>query len=601
MSACKDPDPYIPSGVKPTIIGDGDTQLFVNSKGNYTKAAINQMAADIAGFNTTTVPANPVAKAVSKYGEQLYVELNTFNNTFIREDYVVKELPKFEYLGPRMNNGPMTDIEFASFLESQGYTPFTFGVACTNDTAGVLDQLDGFFAGAFSLAIAGGLCGTLPNIFGAINSFFDKIGQVGNLLNDALSFLSKIKNIEDPIKALFEKIKVKALIEAIKDKLVGMFDAVVNQVKKAIQNFDLGQSIQNIAGSVLNGIHRSFLKIKEKALAFFDELNIDNIRNKLTGLFDYAVGLFANPSIGEIQFLISRFCGLLTGIEDQINQIKQPLQAFVDNLQTDNNALTTQGNAATAQVIAANGVRTPTELLEERINNQQQQHSDRAAESIRDSIARDEVFTPETAAPNGEIVTTTLPPPNVAPANPNIYTGNVRPIARPFVDTSPITPEETNIIPTFEDLIQNRNRYVWIDPVYSARYLYGDARMRQNNVPPHGQSAWTGCDEQHRLALMRTLIEWDGPKVQIVSAYRSREYNYYLKYVVGINGVALNSEHVNGKAFDLDWGTYPAGLNRLRTIAYKNNFWGHGIYTSPGDTFLHIDRRPKERAYTWNS
>jgi hypothetical protein len=605
VTACKDPDPFIPSALKASTVltpRGASVQLFVDSNGNYTKQAINQMAFDIAGFGASNKPINVVAKAVEKYGEQLYTQLNNFNNTFIKEDYIVKELPKFEYLGPRLQKGPLTDIEFASFLESQGYTPFSFGVATANNSTSLLEQLDGFFSGGFALAIAGGLCGTLPNIFGAINSFFDKIGQVGNLLNDALSFLSKLKNIENPLEALFEKIKVKALIEAIKDKLIGMFEAVVKQVEAAIRNFDLGSLIEGIVGPSLKGITRAFIKIRDKALAFFEKTNIQSIKDKLTALFDYAVGLFANPGIGEIQFLISRFCGLLTGVEEQVTQVKQPLTTFADDLRAAEEALTVQGNAATAQVIAANGTRTPPEVLEERINNQQQLHRERVEQSINDST--EPWQPPQGSVPEGVIETSTLPP-----ADPNNVDGSVRPVSRPrsYGDRQ-ITPDDVlDVFPTFDDLINNRNRYIWIDPVYSARALYGNASMRENGVEPHYDTFWTMTGENERVALMRTLIEWDGPKVQLVSGYRSPAYNRYLRDVVRIPNVAINSLHTAGIAFDLDWPTYPDdltpdGLNnrsRLMRIAQANGFWGLGVYTPPGSSFLHIDHRDRNQASTW--
>ena len=53
MTACKDPDPFIPSALKASTVltpRGASVQLFVDSNGNYTKQAINQMAFDIAGF-----------------------------------------------------------------------------------------------------------------------------------------------------------------------------------------------------------------------------------------------------------------------------------------------------------------------------------------------------------------------------------------------------------------------------------------------------------------------------------------------------------------------------------------------------------------------
>jgi len=57
--------------------------------------------------------------------------------------------------------------------------------------------------------------------------------------------------------------------------------------------------------------------------------------------------------------------------------------------------------------------------------------------------------------------------------------------------------------------------------------------------------------------------------------------------------------HTTGIAFDLDWPTYPEGRSRLMRIAQANGFWGLGVYTPPGSSFLHIDHRDRNQASTW--
>ena len=197
----------------------------------------------------------------------------------------------------------------------------------------------------------------MPNVFGAIGAFFGIIGQIDGLLQDALSFISKIRNIKDPIKALFDAIKVKALIDAIKEKVTKAVMGVVNKIKSAVENFNPAEVIKRAETFIKNTIESKLVNLQEGIMGFFSEENIKKIENKIKGMIDYAVGLFDNPSVEEIMFLISRICGFAAGIETLVQGLKDPLDKTADTFLNGIDMLKANSGVTTAAVVKAGGIR----------------------------------------------------------------------------------------------------------------------------------------------------------------------------------------------------------------------------------------------------
>ena len=345
------------------------TGAVINGNGEYT---INQVDVFQKQFESTIaaeVAQNPLSAAVKKYGNTFYDTVNTINNDFLKRPYIVERLPDYEVLSERLKKGAITPLEFASFIKDSNYTPSSAIVSCNANGPRFLNELEGFYNGDFSSSVLGGFCSLFANIFGAINGFFDLIGAVDGLIQDALSFINKIKNLEDPIKALFEKLKVKALIEAIKEKITKTIEKTIEKVKEAIKNF----SVENIVGKIENFVQKNIVakveQIKEDISQFFSKENIDKIKNKIKGLIDYAVGLFENPSLEEIQFLIARICALATGIEGLIKGLKGPLDDFSNRYDEVFNTIKNASARVTGEAIRAGAIRLSEENRREQINN----------------------------------------------------------------------------------------------------------------------------------------------------------------------------------------------------------------------------------------
>lgn len=356
------------------------TLPYVNRNGEYTLNAIDIFETNFKNTIVSDIQLNPLSRAIQLYGNDFYQNVAQLNNDFLKRPYIAEKIPSYDIISERLKNGrTVTPLEYAQFIQEYSYTPTGAVESYNSNGPRFLGQLNDFYRGSFSSNIMGGFCSLMPNIFGAIGGFFSLIGSVEGLIQDALSFLDKIKNIEDPIKALFEKIKVKALIEAIKEKIAKTIEGVINKVKDAIKNFNPQQILNQVTSFIQNKIGQRISQLKEEIGKFFTEENIKRIKDKIKGLIDYAVGLFENPNIEEIQFLIARFCGFAAGIEGLINGLKAPLDDFANRYTEIFNTLQNASNRILGESIRAGAIRIAPELRQEVINTEREEWIRRGA------------------------------------------------------------------------------------------------------------------------------------------------------------------------------------------------------------------------------
>lgn len=334
----------------------------VNDSGHFT---IHQIDAFQKEFERTIVADtenNPLTIAVTRHGsESFYSAVNTINNDFLKREFIVDQLPNFEVLDKRVKIGNITPLEFAAFIKENNYTPSTVVVNCNVQGPRLCQELNDFYNGDFTDSVMGGFCKLFGNIFSLAGAFFSLAESISGLVGKALAFLDKIKNLEDPLKALFEKLKVKALIEAIKKKITDAIEKTIKKIQSAIENFSVAGVMGKIESFVQQNIAAKVAEIKAGIANFFTKENIDNLLAKIKAKIDYAIGLFENPSLEEIQFLIARICGLASGIESAIKDLKTPLNTFADRYESVYDTLVAAGNQNTAAAVRAGAVRLSTE------------------------------------------------------------------------------------------------------------------------------------------------------------------------------------------------------------------------------------------------
>jgi len=342
----------------------------VNGNGEYTTHQINVFQAQFEKTIAADVEKNPLSAAVNKHGSQsFYNAVDKINTDFLKRDFIVEKLPDYTVLAKRLKYGDITALEFASFMKDSNYTPSTVLVSANANGPRFLNELEAYYNGDFSDSVLGGFCSLFENIFGAIDGFFDLIGSVGALVQDFFNFLSKIRNIKDPLQAIFDAIKVKALLDSIIDKITETIRKTITAVCMSIANFN----VEAITGPVTTPVQTNIVgKMEDKKTALQSICGPENskkIVDKIKALINYAVGLFSNPSLEEIQFLIARLCALATGIEGLIKGLKNPLDDFANRYDEVFNTISNASARISGEAIRAGAIRPSEENRQEQINN----------------------------------------------------------------------------------------------------------------------------------------------------------------------------------------------------------------------------------------
>lgn len=498
----------------------------VNFNGEYTLNVISQFEEEFSKSVLPTTANNPLELAVSKYGNVIYDATNSLNNDFFQRPYIVERLP--EILTERLKNGPISALEFAGFISEFNYTPLGAIESSNANGPRFLEEFDAYYRGPFTTSIMGGFCSLFGNVFAALQGFFSVIGQVQGLISDALSFLDKIKNIEDPIKALFEKLKVKALIEALKEKIIKAVEGIINKVKSAIENFNPAQIMQNIRNFVQTQVLDRITRIKDDIMRFFSRENMQAILDKVRGLIDYAVGLFENPSLEEIMFLMARFCAFATGIEGLLNGLRAPLDDFANRYQEVLNTMTNASNRVMGESIRAGAIRFSEEVREQVINNQN-----------------------------------------------TIWTNNGVP--------APPTPQEFEGRPTWENLINGSDARLRAAGRWVTHPLCG--RAGWDGMDSRIQILVLRIQEHMGLGQF-TLLSGHRPQ-----AYNDMLREESARRNGGVSGVAQHSLHIDGLAADITFsGLNEDSFYRLFQFARANGAGGCVYYRQ--SRFVHVDIGP---------
>lgn len=341
----------------------------VSVNGFYTLGALDGFAEEYSKTVLAGAVDNILDATVKKYGDSFYEAFNTLNNDFFARDNTIVEIEKY----PLLEGKIVTQFEFAQFLNDFSYTPISVVFSWNSDAPKFVSEINYFYQETVAGSVMGSFCDLMPNIFSAVKGFFTALDSIGGLLQDAFSFLEKINNLENPLQALFDKLKVKALIEAIKSKIKKAFEGIVDKVKNSIANFNIGDIIENVTGKIA----AKFADLKNNVLTFFSEENIKRLTDRIQAMVDFTVGLFENPSVGQIMYMISRFCKFISGMENLIGGLKQPIDAAAERHERSLAHLQATDEQALATPIAA-GRQVLSELTrQDLINNAREDDEER--------------------------------------------------------------------------------------------------------------------------------------------------------------------------------------------------------------------------------
>lgn len=344
---------------------------YVNRFGEFTLDQIDVFSEQLAQNIVEDREKNPVVKLVNRYGDDFYGSVKTLNGFFNRRE--AGDLTAYPDLASRWAKGQISQLEVASFIEEFNYTPLGLTNKCNGgDPYGLLFQLDSYYKNTFTQSIMGGFCSSIPGVFGAIDAFFDVIGSVEGLINDALAFIEKLRSLDDPIRAAIEKLTVKALIEQVKKLVVEAVTKIFDKIQSAIENFDIEGIIGDVATFVRENVVKRIMQQREEMCLFFNDDNKKRIQDKAKGLIDYILSVIENPGLEEIQFMVSRFCSFIGQIEGLMNDIKGPLDTYGGKYSRITNRLKRISNMNTSTAIRNGAIRFDDETRKKTINRIEQ-------------------------------------------------------------------------------------------------------------------------------------------------------------------------------------------------------------------------------------
>ena len=288
----------------------------------------------------------PIKFITDQYGNTaFYLSVTNLNNYIIRDDIkVLITTDNYPLLAERIGTDVIfSPIEVARFILDFGYTPVALSIGTSVISDKIVKELEAFYAENFSTSTMGGFCALLPDVFGAVGIFFNALDDVEKLVN-------KLKNFSLDF-------SLKSLLDSLKKKIANVIDKVVEKVKNAIENFSIGNMIEKIETKIHESIALKFYDLKQKALEFFEDINIENFKKKIDALIDYSVNAFKDPKIEEVQFLLFRFCSFISKIEEGINELKNPLGNYINNYQTSANVIKSRSSINTVRAVEAGAIR----------------------------------------------------------------------------------------------------------------------------------------------------------------------------------------------------------------------------------------------------
>lgn len=312
--------------------------------GEFSAASLNDLYQS--GVVSSPGDNDPIAVITRQYGtDPFYSSVAAVNQYFTRPD--VRNLinpDRHPLLDERVNTGVVfTPVEIADFIREYGYTPITLSVSSSIVSIKLINEFEAFYTKNFTQSTIGSFCALVPSIFGAIGAFFTALDGIADLVN-------KLKNF-----AL--NFSLAGLLNQLKDNITKVLDKVIDKVKNIIENFSIADVISEVKTFIVEKIGGQFQKIKEAAMKFFDPENLKNFKNKIQAIIDYAVGIFKNPTLEDIQFLLYRFCQFVSQVENGINAIKNPLDTFVNSYKDTISILTSNSAANSARSVTAGGIR----------------------------------------------------------------------------------------------------------------------------------------------------------------------------------------------------------------------------------------------------
>tara|TARA_B110000858_G_C17750115_1_gene449266 strand:- start:422 stop:1450 length:1029 start_codon:yes stop_codon:yes gene_type:complete len=335
----------------------------------------------------------------------------------------------------------------------------------------------------------------------------------------------------------------------------------IEKIQSAIENFNMADVMGKVENFVQNKIIDKVTKVKDQIMRAFSPENLKKIKSKITGMIDYAVGLFDNPSLEEIMFLMMRICGFASGVEAILGGLKAPLDNIKGEYEQTLNILKGKSALATSSVVRSGAIRFTPEERAAKIAEQKK---------IWQSY-------------NSEIVTTSLP-------DIDLESKATQPAPMP----TDATIAELDELPTWLQIKLGRH------PVFVPVGGWTFKTWPNKTEPILGSLGWTQTHTHTKILILRlnkrmNELHSGFGAFRLTSLYRNAEYQRFLKSQ-GYKP-APKSQHLLGKAVDIKVNGWTRNMRiDLVNEGRKLGFTSFGFYEDM--QFIHLDWR-SENISTW--
>lgn len=341
----------------------------VDANGEYTLSQVKIFSQEYANNILRDIEKNPLAKITELYGDSIYETTDFINGIFLKKDYVEDALENYPGLSRRWEKGNLTNIEIADFLNDYNLTPNGMINKSNFNYNGLLRDMDSYYQASFSDSILGGFCKLIPQVFGAIDAFFDTLVAIENAI---ANILTKLRNLDDALNALAQKATIEFLIGEIKKLITELITQVFAEVMSIVENFNIQDVIGDINTFIREDIVKGIVMQKERACLLLNDDKEKSVKEEAESLIDYITGLFENPQLEEIEFMVMRFCAFATNIEALIKEVNRPLDDYSNRYRRIVGRLKAVSNLNTSTAVRNGGIRLSDERKKEIINSMEQ-------------------------------------------------------------------------------------------------------------------------------------------------------------------------------------------------------------------------------------
>lgn len=294
------------------------------------------------------------AISTREYDNQLLATSTASINQFISTELVTNS--NFASLYPDLvirfeTIALITPAEIQTVIDDSFLTLDTVDVYLTPYNPAIPTLLNDYYGpGQFSGSGMQSFCALVPNIFAAYNDLL-------NAFSDIKAYATKITNILSAI----EDFTLAGLIESLKQQAYQVIDQIVQKIRAKIAAITgLFTRIANFRFNTDN-VYTKMLDQKHKVDELVSEPSIDNLKSAIDGSIAFASSLFEALNIEEIQFIILRFCELISGLETFFDDLIKPIQDIPDNFRRSFDYLKAANFSAAARATSAGAFRVPSE------------------------------------------------------------------------------------------------------------------------------------------------------------------------------------------------------------------------------------------------